>query len=51
MAKKIMELIDSKELRIKLGKEGRKLSNKYQKEEVAKIWYEFIDSCEKQIKK
>lgn len=49
MANKIIELIESKELRKKMGEEGRKLSTQYKKEEVAKIWYNFIDSCKKQI--
>lgn len=49
MVNKIIQLIESKELRKKIGNEGRKLSSKYKKEEVAQIWYNFIDSSKKQV--
>lgn len=44
MANKIIKLIESEDLRKKMGAEGRKISSEYKKEKVAKIWYEFIDS-------
>ncbi len=49
MAKKIIELIESKDLRRKVGFEGRKLSEEFKKEEISKAWYDFIDSCKKQM--
>ena len=49
MVNKIIQLIESKELRKKIGNEGRKLSSKYKKEEVAQLWYNFIDSSKKQV--
>lgn len=49
MAKKIIDLINNYELRKKIGNNGRQLSEKYKKEVVAEMWYEFIDSCHKNI--
>lgn len=49
MADKIIQLIESKKLREQMGQVGRKLSESYKKENVSRLWYDFIDSCEKQI--
>ena len=50
MANKIIQLIESKKLRTQLGRVGREFSKSYKRENVAKLWYDFIESCEKQIK-
>ncbi len=49
MAHKIIELIKNKDLRKKMGQEGKKMAKKYDKKIVSELWYKFIDSCEKQI--
>ena len=47
MASKIIELIEDKQKRSIIGQAGRKMAKKYKKEEVARLWYEFIDNCTK----
>ena len=44
MAEKIINLIEDENLRNSLGNQGRILSEKYKKENVANNWYELIDN-------
>ena len=43
MANKIIKLIEDRALRIKMGKEAKKSIMKYSKDNIAKIWFKFID--------
>ena len=43
MADSIIKLIENKELRKKMGQEGKELSTTYCKENVAKQWNDFIN--------
>lgn len=45
MAEKIINLIEDENLRNSLGKQGRILSQKYKKENVAKKWYDLLEEA------
>lgn len=47
MSKKIIKLIEDKDLRKQLGHQGRVLSEEYKKDNVANTWYEIIDNAKK----
>ena len=42
MAKKIIDLINDDDLRVRIGTDGRKLAEKYKIENVSIIWNNFI---------